>query len=498
MNKKILHFSIVLILIINLFFTISSSLLSVNAAEYYQTLKVKITDVVEPIVGQSPDFEFDYREVNSHKINNLMFEKMFELDLDYEDALDLLFASNPWDFYDDIFEYVERESINPDIMADMDNPNHLPTEQIDEYLPDKTYAAVFTGLYNIVLGYNSESDEVMASSNVASTEGLRKSKSTSTNTTNTKGAAYMESYNVNLTVNGVSTNVIVFDFGRGFNAIALFKPTIPTENLKATVNWKNAEGHIPDSLILKIMNGSTVVKQQTVSKSNAVKDGVWEYTFEDVPSLDNNGNEINYTLAYEEVNEGDLKYFDTTVNGFTIDNTYIAPEVTSKVKMRSIVDRDDNNVKYKIDYSASIKKYSGDANIEIITTLPFAINEEKSDLDGGTYDAKTRSITWTEKIEDIDNKYDFSTTKNVDLYATAVLPYSIEATTVGEIKLANAEDFSDTVDTVDIIESSTGNPKTGDNNLVKYLSLGLMGVAAILIVISIKRKYSTRKSNVQF
>ena len=134
-------------------------------------------------------------------------------------------------------------------------------------------------------------------------------------------------------------------------------------------------------------------------------------------------------------------------------------KLASKVKMRSLADREKNNVKYRIDYNASIKKYSGNADVVLTTTLPFEIDEAKSDLDDGTYDAKTRSITWTETIKDIDKVYDYSTTKNIDLYATAVLPYAIEAKTVGEVTLSDAEGFSESVDAIDNIEAGTGNPK---------------------------------------
>ena len=287
------------------------------------------------------------------------------------------------------------------------------------------------------------------------------------------------------------------DFNR-FAVIAIYEPTAQKQDYKATVNWINAEGKTPDSFVLKLMNGSTVVKEQVVTKENAVKDDVWEYDFGEYPTIDEDGNEITYTLAYSEGKAGDLKLFNTMVNGFTIDNTYVEPEISSKVKMSSLVDRETNNVKYKIDYNASIKKYSGNADVVLTTTLPFAIDEEKSNLDEGTYDATTRSIKWNHTIEDIDNTYDYSTTKNLDLYATAVLPYSIEATTVGEVTLSDAEGFSESVDTVDTVESGTGNPKTGDINLQKYLSIGLIGLAAILMVVSIRRKYSTKKSKVQF
>lgn len=279
---------------------------------------------------------------------------------------------------------------------------------------------------------------------------------------------------------------------------AVYNAKIPTKDLKATINWKNAEGKIPKSLTLKLMIGEEIISKNTITEENAIDSDTWEYNFGEYPTLDMNGDPTQYTLSYEETNEGDLKFFDITVDGFTINNTYIAPEVKSQVKMKSYVDREKNNVKYKIDYLASIKKYSGDADIKITTTLPFEIDETNSKLDDGEYDAQKRSITWTAKIKDIDNIYDYSITKNVDLYATAVLPYAIEAKTVGEIQLTDAADYIDLVDTIDSIEVGTGNPKTGDTNLQKYLSIGLVGIAAILIVFSIKRKYSTKKTKVQF
>ena len=479
--KKINIFSkiLCLILVFSLLFAMVNSVLADHWDIFIPPrFEIAITDVAEPIIGEKPSFdnEYTYESETGHEIVHLDLAYWFEFDEDYEDVLDDMDYVDNFNEMEGLFIQASKYTYNSN--ADVET---YPISKLSKFQGNKTYMAVFFATY-----YEKHMPD------------------------NEKGK-FSQGPVVETSVNGETSNVkslVYEEVKKSYTAainwiaiMAIYEPreaVLPTSDIKATVNWNDADGNIPESLILKLMNGSTVVKQQTVTKANAVDSDTWEYDFGELPTIDDNGNEINYTLAYEEVNEGDLKYFETTVNGFTIDNTYVAPEVTSKVKMRSIVDRDDNNVKYKIDYSASIKKYSGDANIEIKTTLPFAINEEKSDLDGGTYDAKTRSITWTEKIEDIDNKYDYSTTKNVNLYATAVLPYSIEATTVGEIKLANAEDFSDTVDTVDIIESSTGNPKTGDNNLVKYLSLGLIGIVAILMVISIKRKYSTRKSNVQF
>ena len=509
--------------LILIFSLILTSFNFVFADYIFPVFDIAITDVIEPVVGAKPSFEYDV-DINSpsgHQVEAFDLLYWFEFDEDYEDILEDMENLNNeessdylWNYFD---YYAIKSNYNKNNSVTNGNNWSYSKSKITKFSADKTYMAVFFAPF-----YDNE-ESVVSQAFSPSLQNVTASFAKESVQENRRFPGSYYEPSINASVNGCDNNVKAIvvcpeSYYKATDGIststtsqyvgyispnyvvvmALYKPVSLTENLKATINWNDAEGHIPDSLKLKLMNGNEAIKEQTVTKANAVKNGVWEYTFEDVPSIDDNGNEITYTLAYEEVNEGDLKFFNTTVNDFTIDNTYIAPEITSKVKMRSIIDRDDNNVKYKIDYSASIKKYSGDANIEITTTLPFAINEEKSDLDGGTYDAKTRSIIWKETIEDIDNKYDYSTTKNVDLYATAVLPYSIEATTVGEIKLANAEDFNDTVDTVDIIESSTGNPKTGDNNLVKYLSIGLIGIAAILMVISIKRKYSTRKSNVQY
>ena len=492
MRKKLISLVLIFVLLLATFSQVFAKRLS--------DLEVEITDFNEPVANAKPSFNYDvdFDGEFGNKIEVFDFMYWLEYDEDYEDILELI-GDMSYSDVENFFDEATRISYNR-------NNSYFPSSyspsysKITEFSPNKTYIALFLGVFYEVLDIDEDEEEVEKVENI------------------TRSKAYLD---VHSTVNEKEANVfslirednilppipikndvsrdssVSYDYYE-FAVAAVYKPIIPTSDIKATVNWNDAEGNIPDSLILKLMNGSTVVKEQTVSKANNVDSDTWEYTFEGIPTVDDNGNEITYTLAYEEASEGDLRFFNTTVEGFTINNTYIAPEVTSKVKMRSIVDREENNVKYKIDYSASIKKYSGNADVKITTTIPFAIDEEKSDLDGGTYDAKTRSIIWTETIEDIDNIYDYSATKNVSLYATAVLPYSIEATTVGEIKLANAEDFNQSVDTVDNIETGTGNPKTGDNNLVKYLSIGLIGIAAILMVVSIKRKYSTRKSKVQY
>ena len=55
-------------------------------------------------------------------------------------------------------------------------------------------------------------------------------------------------------------------------------------------------------------------------------------------------------------------------------------------------------VEYKIQYQTTVKEYIGAAEVTIVDTLPYEIDESKSNLNGGTYDAATKTITWVEPI----------------------------------------------------------------------------------------------------
>ena len=502
-NLKLTSFFILLTLIVT---TISPVFAEDLIKPSIKGLEIDITNLEEPIVNAKPNFDYDveFDGLMSQDVDTFDSIYWLEYEEDYEDIYDDYDNVNTFSDMYNVFNKASRASYHRNYELGWSKP---PMQTLTKFLPEKTYAVVFAGTINkdrTVVKDLIDLNSLESNKNTSVT--LRSSSSSSPVYATVNGKdenvfTVFESPFRALEDNNVAETLQVNsfqDFDYRFAIVALYETKIPTQDYKATVNWINAEGKIPESFILKLMNGTTVVKEQVITKDNAVDEDTWEYDFGEYPTLDDNGNEITYTLAYSEGKDGDLKFFESNQDGFVINNTYIAPEISSKVKMRSIADREINNVKYRIDYNASIKKYSGNADIVLTTTLPFAIDEAKSDLDDGTYDAKTKTITWNYTIENIDKMYDYSTTKNIDLYATAVLPYAIEAKTVGEVTLSDAEGFSESVDVIDNIEAGTGNPKTGDTNLQKYLSIGLIGLAAILMVVSIRRKYSTRKSKVQF
>mgnify|MGYP004618701191 CR=1 FL=1 len=61
-------------------------------------------------------------------------------------------------------------------------------------------------------------------------------------------------------------------------------------------------------------------------------------------------------------------------------------------------------LEYKVQYQTTVKEYIGVAEVTIVDTLPYEIDESNLNLDGGTYDAATKTITWVEKIAIDTNK----------------------------------------------------------------------------------------------
>lgn len=486
-------------------------------------LKVDLTNFIEPSIGKDISFACDSKSNQNNDKCYFIPLAWLELDLTYDEIQDFFnfVFPNPESVEnnnDVIMDYVEEnvlkligdiglcynESIIPEGYADQvysglsedsaliseETGLDISVHQINKFSPNKTYLCMFAGAVGIDVELTPEGpvfEEIDEPDNF--------------DLSNISISLY------NLSINGKSNNsrgiCIKMDMGGDRGPIyeafgyAIYSTKIPLNNITATVNWNNSNKNIPNSLILKLMNGSTVVKEQTITKENAIKDDVWEYNFGEYPTLDENGNNISYTLDYQEVNEGDLKYYTTNVNGFTIDNTFKGPEINSNVYMKSTFNRDSNNVKYKIDYSASVKNYSGDADVVIKTTLSYPIDTSKSDLDGGIYDNATHEIIWKEELKNIDKEYEYRSTKNVTLYPTAVLPYSIDATTLGQVQLKDADEYYNYSNADNHIDN-VGNPKTGDINIIKYMSIALVGIGTVLMLIQIKRKYSTKKNKVLF
>ena len=316
-------------------------------AESDYTFEFEITNFTEPKAGAKPKFDYNMDfNINDLEGDLSFFELEYWYEFDYDYSTLLKKMNDMEGFFD--FNNLKAESTKVGV-----NPNY------DQYSPSSlkkfelnhTYMAVFEGSYSPEI---EEGEEGVTTESIISTFG-----------SHVVNAANYGEPTITAMVNGSNDNVkclietplrldslgtsgrkYVENQPYHFAIVAIYDLHIPQEEIKATVNWINAEDKdIPESFVLKLMNGSTVVKEQVLTKDNAVDGDTWEYDFGEYPTLDENGNKINYTLAYSESKDGDLKFFESKQEGFTINNKYIAPEISSKVKMKSIVDREINNIK---------------------------------------------------------------------------------------------------------------------------------------------------------
>ena len=107
-----------------------------------------------------------------------------------------------------------------------------------------------------------------------------------------------------------------------------------------------------------------------------------------------------------------------------------------------------DKITYNITYTANVIDYMGEVEVTIVDTLPFAIDTAKSDLSGGTYNEKDKTITWKETVSDI-NSYE-NRNNNIEITKTITVVYKdlkqgttkIENKVSGNIKTKTpAKDF---------------------------------------------------------
>ena len=85
------------------------------------------------------------------------------------------------------------------------------------------------------------------------------------------------------------------------------------------------------------------------------------------------------------------------------EHTYVEPKEEQHISKTgtATIESLDQELTYNISYTAQITDYEGKATVKVVDKLPYAIDEEKSDLAGGIYDAEAKTITWEEAVEGI-------------------------------------------------------------------------------------------------
>ena len=140
------------------------------------------------------------------------------------------------------------------------------------------------------------------------------------------------------------------------------------------------------------------------------------------------------------------KLKDPTITNSEIDKNSTLAKVTEKGQA----------VPYSITYSTNVDTYIGDAEVTIVDTLPYEIVEESSNLDGGTYEATSKTITWKENITGINTftntRNQINVTKNISLVYKDldVTKANVSNKVTGTINLKTPDKTDTTEDTKDI------------------------------------------------
>ena len=138
------------------------------------------------------------------------------------------------------------------------------------------------------------------------------------------------------------------DYKAGFNVVNTFK--VPDERINVNVSktWNdnsNANNKRPASIKYVLSGNGSTVEQIVTGESNT--DTNWSYEFSNLVKYEaNTGNEISYTVREEEVNPGDLKFYEPTISGdykagINVTNKFVVPN--DKVTPKVTITWEDNN-----------------------------------------------------------------------------------------------------------------------------------------------------------
>lgn len=156
--------------------------------------------------------------------------------------------------------------------------------------------------------------------------------------------------------------------------------TTNIEVIKVWVDTEEQKVHRPASIKIQIKNGETVVEEKEITNTTE------NVTFENLPKYDNNGSEITYSIAEKEVNEGELKYYVSNIEGKTITNTFKLPDdiknETTSITVTKVWE-DNNNSAGKRPTSVIIVLNSGENQIgQVELTVANALNENTNTWQG--------------------------------------------------------------------------------------------------------------------
>ena len=247
--------------------------------------------------------------------------------------------------------------------------------------------------------------------------------------------------NIGYRVNTITVNGEPIEFTEEENHIVILNKFINMqENKEVIVTFKKIETSV---LVHHYKENTTEQLSKDVTINGEVGDDYTTQVATDIPQ----NNELVETPAYAS---GKMTEDQIVVTYYYRLKT---PNITNQNITKTGTDRitvANQEMSYTVTYTANVTDYIGNAEVTIVDTLPYAIDEGKSDLAGGTYDSASKTITWKENVSDI-NSYSGAGTVSVTKTFKVVyvgLDMNQEKVTnnvKGNIKLLTPEKTSDEV-----------------------------------------------------
>ena len=215
--KKFKTFSKVLVLMLTLVLLIASAssvfasgTIPINSLE---RIRVRVTNLEEPVIGEEPNFFYNARTYNQFGYNFEQFEFLYwmEVDLPYDECLNLadsIISGEKPDFDEETMDYYQQklEEAKVCINEDSEFTNSVspdkPHDYLYEFAPNKTYVAAFLG----VPAY--EVDNIVPESYNSSTVISQISTLDISSPSQVRGSTINSNYDLDLTVNPIANRYI--------------------------------------------------------------------------------------------------------------------------------------------------------------------------------------------------------------------------------------------------------------------------------------------------
>ncbi len=175
-------------------------------------------------------------------------------------------------------------------------------------------------------------------------------------------------------------------------------------NLNIRKVWEDDDdlkGHRPNNVKVQITSKAEDSEEKIIDSDVILnEENEWTYRKEGLPKYDENGKVLVYSVK-ENLEENSLEYYIPriikteeivdpvieynyeVINSYKLLNTDLKADITKEGTEKITSSKEPVN--YKIHYTSEIEEYIGEGKVRIVDILPYAIDEENSNLGGGKY-----------------------------------------------------------------------------------------------------------------